>query len=149
MSTPRFHEKDLRKGRTSIPGQIYHLTFVTHARTPIFQDLYSGRRVINILREIRRHKLADTLAFVIMPDHMHWLMRLGSARDLSGTVGTLKSLTARRLGANKLWLPGFHDHAVRSEEDVVAIARYIVANPLRANLVEHIGAYSLWDAIWL
>ncbi|MGB4488330.1 MAG: transposase, partial [Pseudomonas veronii] len=25
----------------------------------------------------------------------------------------------------------------------------IVANPLRAGLVEHIGQYPLWDAIWL
>ena len=29
------------------------------------------------------------------------------------------------------------------------MARYIIANPLRAGLVEHIGQYPLWDAIWL
>jgi len=29
------------------------------------------------------------------------------------------------------------------------MARYIVANPLRAGLVERIGDYPLWDATWL
>jgi plasmid stabilization system protein ParE len=39
--------------------------------------------------------------------------------------------------------------AQRAEEDLIKIARYIVANPLRARLVEHIGDYPLWDAAWL
>jgi hypothetical protein len=29
------------------------------------------------------------------------------------------------------------------------LARYIVANPLRAGLVEHLGDYPHWDAVWL
>ena len=30
-----------------------------------------------------------------------------------------------------------------------AMARYIVANPLRARMVERLGDYPLWDAVWL
>ena len=44
---------------------------------------------------------------------------------------------------------GLHDHAVRSDEDFRALARYVVANPLRAGLVSQIGDYPLWDAAWL
>jgi hypothetical protein len=29
------------------------------------------------------------------------------------------------------------------------MARYVVANPLRAGLVKRLGDYPLWDAIWL
>jgi hypothetical protein len=29
------------------------------------------------------------------------------------------------------------------------MARYIIANPLRAGLVDRIGDYPLWDAMWL
>ncbi len=43
----------------------------------------------------------------------------------------------------------FHDRAMRKEEDLKAAARYIVANPLRAGLVERCGDYPLWDAVWL
>ena len=37
----------------------------------------------------------------------------------------------------------------RLYEDVRAVARYIIANPLRAGLCERIGDYPLWDAAWL
>lgn len=52
-------------------------------------------------------------------------------------------------GKQSLWQKGFHDHAIRKEENIQQLARYIVANPLRAGLVEKIGDYPLWDAIWL
>ena len=29
------------------------------------------------------------------------------------------------------------------------LARYVVANPLRAGLVEKLGDYPLWDAVWV
>jgi hypothetical protein len=29
------------------------------------------------------------------------------------------------------------------------MARYVVANPLRAGLVQKLGDYPLWDAIWV
>lgn len=48
-----------------------------------------------------------------------------------------------------LWQANYYDHAVRQEEDLHKMARYMVANPLRANLVSHIGDYPLWDAVWL
>jgi len=43
----------------------------------------------------------------------------------------------------------FHYHALRNEESIKAAARYIIANPLRAGLVQRIEDYPLWDALWL
>jgi len=63
-------------------------------------------------------------------------------------VRSVKSVSAHRLGG-ALWQRGFHDHALRRDEDIEDIARYIVANPLRAGLVRHIGDYPHWDAIWI
>ena len=48
-----------------------------------------------------------------------------------------------------VWQPGYFDRALRAEEDVREVARYIVANPLRASLCQYIGDYPLWDAGWL
>lgn len=48
-----------------------------------------------------------------------------------------------------VWQRGFHDHALRREEDLRAVACYIVGNPLRAGLVQHVGDYPLWDTIWI
>ena len=97
---------------------------------------------------------ATTLAFVVMPDNLHCLMRLRGKKDLSVCVGNMKSISARLLNKSlnregQIWQRGFFDCAIRRECDLVSLSRYIVANPLRAGLVKHIGDYALWDAIWM
>jgi len=142
------HASGLRKGRYSETNRIYLITTVTERRELIFDDLIAARIVINTLKEEQARENAETLAFVLMPDHLHWLMQLGSDKSLSSVVATIKSVSAHRLG-RKIWQDGFHDHALRKEEDIQGTARYIVANPLRAGLVKNIGDYPHWDAIWL
>ena len=97
---------------------------------------------------------ATTLAFVVMPDHLHWLLTLTGTRSLSTAVSNMKSRAARNTNAvllrtGPIWQSGYFDRVIRWEEDLVDIARYIVANPLRAKLVASIGEYPLWDAVWL
>jgi REP element-mobilizing transposase RayT len=88
-----------------------------------------------------------------MPDHLHLLIQLGT-NPLDRVINGLKSYSARVLNRNigrtgRFWDHGFHDHALRKEEDLVDVARYIVANPLRAGLVRRCGDYPFWDAVWL
>jgi hypothetical protein len=45
-------------------------------------------------------------------------------------------------------MPAFHDHALRGDEDLQSVTRYLVGNPLRAGLVENIGEYPFWNAEW-
>ena len=142
------HGKDLRKGRVSLPGRVYHVTTVTLDRKPVFSDLRSARVLINALREAQARGEATTLAFVLMPDHLHWLLQLEAETSLSGLVGAVKAVTAHGLG-RRIWQSGFHDHALRQEDDLAKLARYIVANPLRAGLVERVVDYPHWDAVWL
>ncbi|MDZ7594522.1 MAG: transposase [Thiobacillus sp.] len=144
----RSHEKDLRKGRVSLPGQVYHISTITLDRQPVFSDLCSARLLINTLREAQARGEATTLAFVVMPDHLHWLMQLEASASLPDVVGAVKAVSAHRLG-KRIWQGGFHDHALRQEEDLAKVARYIVANPLRAGLVVRLADYPHWDAIWL
>jgi REP element-mobilizing transposase RayT len=80
--------------------------------------------------------------------------QLGEKTDMSAAIKRFKACSARRVNEylkrqGTLWQKSFYDHALRQDEDVRGIARYIVANRLRAGLVEHIGEYPLWDAIWL
>lgn len=149
----RFHSRDLRKGRRSEPGRAYLVTTTTFQRQPLFRDLSLGRQVVRTMRELHEKKYVDSLAFVIMPDHLHWLLILGERIVLSSVVNVLKSQAARNIRAVRpdttIWQRSFHDRALRREEDIRVIARYIVANPLRAGLVNDIADYSLWDATWL
>ncbi|EXF42498.1 transposase-like protein [Pseudomonas sp. BAY1663] len=137
----------LRLGRWSAVEQIYLITTVTRHRAKVFEEFSAARMLIHTMQEDARRGSHLTLAFVVMPDHLHWLVQLRQGA-LSGLVGRVKSISAKRLG-RKIWQDGFHDHALRHEEDLVTVARYVVANPLRAGLVRRIGDYPHWDAVWL
>ena len=144
---------DLRKGRFSEAGRVYHVTTVVAGRRPVFRDLWLGRIVVREIMRLEAEGATESLAFVVMPDHLHWLMVLHSGLELSEVMRRLKGRSARllaqRTGYRPFWQRAFYDHAVRREEDLRAIARYVVANPIRSDLVERVGDYSLWDAIWV
>ena len=144
----------LRRGRRSEPGRCYMVTTVTEGRIPIFSDLFAGRAVVREMMRLQDDGLVESLAWVIMPDHLHWLLVLRDGADLSRVVQLLKGRSARRVNRfqrrkGPLWQRAFYEHAIRKEEDVRKLARYIVANPIRAGIVKRIEEDPLWDAVWL
>ena len=142
------NEQRLRKGRVSIPGQIYLVTICCHHRYPFFNHYPLARWACRGLHDAGSRSGNMNLCYVTMPDHVHWLFQLGNQATLSATVSHFKGHTSRLCGV-RLWQKGFHDHALRDEKDLKNIARYVVANPLRANLVESLRQYPYWDAKWL
>lgn len=147
------HHKNLREGRFSEEGRLYLLTSTVAGRHPLFHDMALARLVIAQFRQAQTEGQADSLAWVVMPDHIHWLIALRQG-SLNTLMQRFKSRSARAVNAacgrqGRLWQPGFYDRALRRDEDIRVAARYIVANPLRAGLVRHIGEYPHWDAIWL
>jgi putative transposase len=74
-----------------------------------------------------------------MPDHVHVLLSLRSqARSLSRWVGDVKRWVTRQIaehGLGLVWQKGFFERVLRSNEDVLITARYIVENPVRAGLI--------------
>ena len=142
------HAHRLRSGRHSQSGQVYMITVVTAERRRIFEHFSAARTLIGHLKTANDLQRANTLAFVVMPDHLHWLMQLGEGATLSQVVRGVKSLTSHRLGY-PVWQRGYHDHAVRHDEDLKAMSRYVIANPIRAGLVSSVGDYPHWDAVWV
>jgi len=94
------------------------------------------------------------LAWVLMPDHAHWLLQLQGGETLATVVSRLKAASARSANevlnrSGPLWQRAYHDRALRKDEQILAAARYLVANPLRAGLVRRLGDYPYWNAVWL
>jgi len=144
---------DLRKGRYSQMGGEYLITFVCQNRVPIFTNPTAAQTFCRQISLNENQSNSQWLTWVLMPDHFHGLLQLGEC-SLSKTIAHLKGLTAKKvnecLGRNgTLWQSAFHDHALRAEEDRKDIARYIVANPLRAGLVKTIKQYPYWDSVYL
>ena len=144
----------LRKGRVSMPGQIYLVTTATLDRQPFFANFTAAQAAAQTFEDKAVLADAKLLAWVLMPDYFHGLVQLGEITDLCNIMNRLKSASARRVNRvlrrkGALWANAFHDHALRQEEDVLGTARYIVANPIRAGMVRRVGDYPFWDAVWL
>ena len=146
--------KNQRRGGLSIPGQVHHITLTTAGRRPLFEDFSHARLVIAEMRRLQEQNIVHSLAWVLMPDHLHWLLQLRGPIGLANAIKVFKGRSARRLGGvletgGAVWHAGFRDHALRRESDLIQVARDIVARPLRAGLVKRIGDYPSWDAQWL
>lgn len=147
------HEHSLRIGRYSKSGHLYLLTCAVRDRQAVFANFHMGRIVVREMRRLHDCGVVRSLAWVVMPDHLHWLMELRSG-SLATLMQSLKGRSAfeinKTYGSGALaWQKGYHDRAVRGEDDLLKMARYVIANPIRAGLVERVGDYSLWDAAWL
>jgi putative transposase len=153
-STEKFESQRLRHGRWSESGQIYLLTTTTLGRTPHFAEFEFACAAACALTSRQIWRGNALLAWVLMPDHWHGLVQLADHQHLSVAMQKFKGVTSRLANqkvnrSGPIWQPGYHDHALRHDEDIVDAARYIVTNPVRAGLVTQVRDYPFWDAAWL
>lgn len=88
-------------------------------------------------------------AFVIMPNHVHVLARFLDEEGMGQVLGAWKDWTAhecnKALGrTGPFWHDDFYDRYIRDASHYENARRYIVTNPVRANLVK-----SPWQFPWL
>ena len=145
----------LRRGRISLPGHTYFVTTVCHRRRPYFRSWSVASAVCREFSASRLWRDSEVLCWVLMPDHLHFLVELGELETLDALMRRMKAVTSRVAKAvdgrreGPTWMPGFHERLMRDGLNREAAARYIVANPVRAGLVRSCREYPYWDAIWL
>jgi putative transposase len=84
-------------------------------------------------------KRYELIAWVVMPNHVHFLARFGQGQSLSKALHSLKSFTANKLGKihpdlRPIWQSESFDRYIRSEEHFARTIRYIHENPVKSNL---------------
>lgn len=127
-------------GRRSIRFAYYTLTTTVAKRRRIFTDEASVKCVVDALRQSDHEHRSRTFAWVVMPDHVHWLMQLRDD-DLSRCVQCFKSRSARAFNllheseGAAVWQRGYYDHCIRSQDALSTHAQYLIENPVRAGLV--------------
>ena len=144
----------LRRGRHSERGRVYLTTFVTADRNRVFADWDAAVVFVRASLQPSIWHASLLLCWVLMPDHWHGLIKLGGMDSLPTLINRIKGSTARSINSARgrsghVWSKGFHDHALRADEALISAARYIIRNPVRAGLVERVGMYPFWDAVWL
>jgi REP element-mobilizing transposase RayT len=124
----------------------YFITANSEARIPVFADPQVADIVIRALYHLRSRGRLKLHAFVLMPDHLHFVASLGPVEDLPRLIHSLKSYTAKEINGRlakkgKVWQRGYYSHGIRNEMDAVQKIEYITRNPVRAGLSETVEDY--------
>jgi putative transposase len=126
------------------PGGIWLLTTVADGRAPHFADRAFAAAVCQSLELVCRDANANLLAYALMPDHLHAIM-LTTSTNVMAIMQRFKSYTAhvrkKQTGHPKLWQDSFYDEGIRGAQDLDRAVRYVLENPVRAQLVEE---WEMW-----
>jgi putative transposase len=85
------------------------------------------------------------LAYCFMPDHVHFLIQGDSewsdCRRLIKLGKQYAGFAYSRKYGGRLWQPWGFERVLRNDEATIMVAKYIVANPVRAGLVKSAADY--------
>ncbi len=134
-----------RTARFIAGGVIYHVLNRANNRSPLFEDGADYDAFIRILRQAQEKHPIPMLAYCIMPNHWHMVLRPGprQGRTLSQYLHWLTVTHAQRLhafrgtsGLGHIYQARFKAFPVQSGESFLTVASYVERNPLRAGLVD-------------
>ena len=100
---------------------------------------FYGETVNNAIQKITSAYPALSLdSYVIMPNHIHLLLRVYAdefgrplvAPTISRVIKQLKGIVSKQVGIS-IWQKSFHDHIIRNLEDYEEHINYIYENPMR------------------
>jgi len=152
MELPKRKRNRLLKFDYSSPN-VYFITACTEDRKNLFwqnvgatigrpQDIQLspyGEIVKKAIEEIPQYYAAVTIDhYVVMPNHVHLLLRIGTddfgrpmvAPTVSVIIQQMKGVVSKQCGKG-IWQKSFHDHVIRSEKDYLKIWEYIDSNPMK------------------
>ncbi len=130
--------------RYYIPNAIVFITCVTHDRLPYLRELSNVELLFNTMRSVQVIHPFRLLAYVILPDHFHWLMYVSPDHDTFSSIlhsvkrnFTLNYKEVHQIDvAFNVWQARFWDHVIRDECDFKNHFDYIHWNPVKHRLVE-------------
>lgn len=148
-----------RAQRYNVPGHAHELTFSTYRRRPILLHDDRSRIVCGAIRRACRRLQFDVLAFVLMPEHLHLIVRPdGKGCDVSALLYAIKrpsshhikvtlrhsddplleQLTVRERPGKfcfRFWQEGGgYDRNLRTREAARHAVGYVHRNPVRRGL---------------
>jgi REP element-mobilizing transposase RayT len=139
----------LRVGRWSFPGYCYFITASTFNRQTTFTDPACCQIVFDCINWLEKEKRLECYSSIVMPEHIHLVIKLGSGQTLPRVMQSLKGYTAKKINELKgqkghIWQDQYYDRLIRKEEDMRHIILYCYENPVRRNLVQEPKDYPCW-----
>ena len=130
--------------RYYIPDSIVFVTTVTKNRNQIFMEERNHHLLFQTIESIKLEIPFDLIAYVILPDHFHLLIRLKNKdNNFSKVLQLIKGRFTHAYKINcgitssvSLWQRRFWDHIIRDEHDLQNHFDYIHWNPVKHGFVD-------------
>jgi len=143
--------------RYYIPNAIMFITVVTKDRQPFLKTPDDVTFFFQTLEQVQLIHPFHLLAYIILPDHFHWLMNTENAKgDFSIILKSIKwNYTLNYKKSHHIsttfspWQRRFWDHVIRDEQDLKNHMDYIHWNPVKHGYVKNpelwkYSTYSFW-----
>ena len=139
--------------RWKAEGAVYFFTIVTHERRGILTTPFARSCLRTAFRECRARHPFELPAIVLLPDHLHLVIRLAPGEcDYSKRISSIKgcftrvylggmgaegtaTASRRRQRYRGVWQKRFYEHCIRDSRDNLRHIDYIHANPVKHGLV--------------
>ncbi len=139
--------------RWRMDGGVFFFTIVMYRRRRLLTSPKSRQMLHEAFDEARSHHPFEIDGLVLIPDHIHMLMRLPDGEDdYSRRISAMKrNFTERFLscesetaqsdgrsnqGYRGVWQERFYEHCIRDYKDFKQHLDYIHVNPVKHGLVE-------------
>ena len=123
----------------------YFLTFCTDFRRPVFSQAEAVSVVLEQLLRSSREQNFAVIAYCFMPDHVHLLIEATAEHaDCKRFIAAFKQYSGyyyRQRFGSKLWQRYGYERVLRNDESTVEVAKYVLANPVRAGLSATVREY--------
>jgi putative transposase len=129
-----------RFARVVIPDTPHHVTQRGNGRARIFFEPGDETTYLRLLAEQTRKAGVDVWAYCLMPNHVHLIAiprdETGLARAIGETHRRYTSFVNVRAGRTGHLFQGRFASVAMDEDHLLAAARYVCLNPVRARLAE-------------
>ncbi len=123
--------------RYDIPEAVYFVTASTRRRAPMLRG-DAGGAVVSAVQRARAERGLLALAYVVMPNHMHALLKPPPGVSISVVMHFIKRVSRNAIighaSRGRVWEARFYDRVVRDEREMEQAIAYIHDNPVAAGL---------------
>lgn len=129
-----------RRKNTFTTGHYYHVYNRGVNRNRIFLNEDNYLHCLKLMKKYCQKYLVTVIAYCLMPNHYHFLLRQDGATSISHFTGTLFNAYSQALNqqigrTGTLFEGRFKDVHVDKESYLLHLCRYIHGNPVKACLV--------------
>lgn len=142
-----------RTARADIGGLCYHVVNRGNGGAAVFLAADDYRAFVGRLAAPDADRPMPLLAFCLMPNHIHLVVRPRADGDLGRWMQWLLTAHVRRHhrlygSSGHVWQGRYKAFPIEQDEHLLTVLRYVEANPLRAGLVDGARAWP-WSSLAL